>query len=498
MTQVSVRDRCGRWWWLLLVLLVVVAAALTILMVRNQSVPEADAGFPIQIQSTDWRVGEGVELIIQTQPLIASRAISLTVLAPGQGQPRIEGLPPEFFGLSGVQILWLPEEYREPEMLLATAAGARIIGLDFDWQRIEPEPGRYVWDGTDDAVALAKRYGLRLVPMLLFTPYWASTAPFAPLNYQHAPPADYADYRDFVYAVVNRYKPYGNSKLTADGYGITDWVIWNEPNTRSRKEAPAPGDFWTGSIEEYLLLLRAGYEGAHAADPTCNVLNGALADIFWAEGEQDLTTALVRMYDPNGDGDAGDGARPFFDTLNIHTYQLGPPDAAWYEERLSAVVDVMSRFGDERKPIWITETGYGSVPTPVADSPYVSEEAQAEAIQLVYGVCSSFPQVKRVFWWSLRDYYSNASDLNRAMEAHYGLVRASFDPKPAYLSYGQMTGRVGQVLNLAGITDSTGTARFEIPGTSVTEAGMYVIFASLKGTTPTVVNAYNTATGEGQ
>jgi len=498
MAQDLVRNRRGRWWWVLLVPLAVAIVALAILIAPHRSVPAADSEFPIQVQSTPWRVGEDVELIIQTQPPHPAQALSLTVLAPGQRQPQIEGLPPELFGLSGVQILWLPEEYRESEMLLAAAAGARTIGLDFDWRRIEPQRGHFVWGDVDDTVALAKRYGLRLMPMLLYTPLWASTAPFAPLNYQCAPPADYADYRSFVYAVVSRYKPYGSSRLTADGYGISDWVIWNEPNTLSHQPVLGAGSFWTGSFEEYLKLLRAGYEGAHAADPACNVLNGALADVFWAEGEQDLVTALERLYDPNGDGDAGDGARPFFDTLNVHTYQPGPPDAAWYEERLSAVVEVMSRFSDERKPIWITETGYGSVSSPAADSPYVSDEVQAEAVHLVYRACSSFPQVERVFWWSLRDYYSNSSDSNRAMEAHYGLVQASFDPKPAYLSYGQMTGRVGQVLNLAGLVDSTGVARVKIPGSFVTQSGTYILFAALEGEAPTLVQAYETCSDEGR
>ena len=107
------------------------------------------------------------------------------------------------------------------ETALAAGAGARYVGLDFDWRRIEPQPGQYEWRETDEVVALARRSGLRLVPMLLYTPRWASSAPFAPLDCHRAPPADTNDYRDFVYAVVNRYKPYGVSSLTSGGYGIT-------------------------------------------------------------------------------------------------------------------------------------------------------------------------------------------------------------------------------------------------------------------------------------
>jgi hypothetical protein len=438
-----------------------------------------------------------VELSLKSEPPRAGQAISVTVLPPGPGLPQIEGLAPEYFGLSGVQIAWLAPEYREPEMALAAAAGARSIGLDFDWRQIEREPGQYDWQGTDEVVALAKKRGLRLVPMLLYTPHWASTAPFAPLDYHHAPPADVDCYRDFVYAVVNRYKPHGTSPLTVDGYGISDWVIWNEPNMRSEGEAPEPGAFWTGSLEEYLVLLRAGYEGAHAADPGCNVLNGGLADIPWAGERSYLAWALERFYDPDGDGDAGDGARPFFDTLNLHTYQTGRPDAVWYRERLAAILRVMERFGDHQKSVWITETGYGSLAAPAAASSFVDEQTQADAVRLIYETTSTFPQVERVFWWSLRDYHADASATNDAMEAHYGLVRADLRPKPAYRAYGQLTGRVGQALTLSGVTNQEGEYRAQIPASFVSQPGEYIILATLDGVAPAAVVTYE-ALAEGE
>jgi len=488
MGKYAIEGRTGRRWLLsgLLVVVAIVAFGALLSCSRPASVIPA----PIQIQSTPWRVGVEAELTLHTAPPRAGEPISLTLLGPGSGLPQVQDLAPEYFGLSGVQLLWLPSEYRETESTLAAGAGARYVGLDFDWRRIEPQPGQYEWRETDEVVALAKRYGLRLAPMLLYTPRWASTASFAPLDYHRAPPADTNDYRDFVYAVVNRYKPYGTSPLTSGGYGITDWVVWNEPNVRPYLEAPHPGEFWTGSLEEYLHLLRAGYEGAHAADPGCNVLNGALADVFSATGEPGLIVALERFYDPDGDGDAADGGRPFFDTLNVHTYQPGAPDAAWYEERLGAILQVMARFGDEQKSLWISETGYGSVAGPTAGSPYVSEETQAEAVRLVYEACSRYPQVERVFWWSLRDYHSDASATNPAMEAHYGLLWANFAPKPAYLAYARLTGSVDQVLALTGVTDEEGVAHLTVPASFVTRPGTYVVFAALDEATLTAVAVY--------
>lgn len=470
---------------------------------------------PLRIESTFWRLGAEVELALHTTPLRAGVPITFTLLAPGEGRPQISGLAPDFFGLSGVQLLWLPSEHREIEIALAAAAGARYVGLDLDWRRVEPEAGRYIWGETDEAVALAKRHGLRLVPMLLYTPRWASSAPFAPLDYHRAPPAHYEDYRNFVYAVVNRYKPYGQSRLTADGYGITDWVIWNEPSISRAGEAPQPGQFWIGSLEEYIRLLRAGYEGAHAADPRCNVLNGGLADVFWAPGKLDVVTALERLYDPDGDGNAADGGRPFFDTLNVHIYQCGTPDVTWYQERLGAIARMMARFGDADKPVWITETGYGSLPPSPDTSPeqgrevgrgdggeglppslYVDEETQAQAVHLVYETCAAFPYVQRVFWWSLRDYYQDGSAANEAMEAHYGLLRANFAPKPSYLAYGSLTGSVGETLVLTATTDAKGIAQVVVPASFIARAGKYVVFAASNDKTQTAVAVYKASPAE--
>ncbi|MCX7683040.1 MAG: glycosyl hydrolase [Anaerolineae bacterium] len=482
---------------LFLLLAVLLASAATGVLTGCASGRAPIAAPSLRIASPRWIPGSAVELTLHTTPPHVATPITLTVLAPGEGRPQIAGLSPDFFGLAGVQLLWLPPENRETEIALAAVAGARYIGLDFDWRRIEPERGHYNWKETDAAVALAKRYGLRLVPMLLYTPRWASSASFAPLDYHRAPPLHYEDYRDFVHAVVNRYKPYGESQLTADGYGITDWVIWNEPSVSRAGEAPQPGQFWSGSLEEYIRLLRAGYEGAHAADPTCNVLNGGLADVFWAPGKLDVVTALERLYDPDGDGNAADGGRPFFDILNVHIYQTGMPDAAWYRERLEAIARVMARFGDADKPVWVTETGYGSVASHSVVSSYVDEATQAEAVRLVYETCAAFPYVQRVFWWSLRDYYYDGSATNEAMEAHYGLLRANFAPKPSYMAYGFLTGSTGEILVLTATTDAKGTARAVIPPPFVARPGTYVVWATLDGKTQAAVGLYQALPDDG-
>lgn len=428
------------------------------------------------MQGNTWQVGSPVTITLSVDPQLSGRWITAQLLSLGP-DPGFAGLDPDFFALAGVQFSWLTDEQRPIEAELAAASGARTLGLDFDWRKIQPEQGRYDWERTDAIFRLAKKHELRLVPMLLFTPLWASSRSYAPLDYHISPPSDYKQFRNFAYAVVNRYKPYGILAETKDGYGITDWVIWNEPNVRPVSEAPIPGNFWTGSIDEYVELLRAGYEGAHAADPGCNVLNGGLADVYWEDGRADLITSLEQLYDPNHDGNTADGGRPFFDTLNIHIYPPDQPDGNWYHNRMEYVIRLMERFGDEQKPIWITETGYGSVPhNETGQSAYLSEAEQADAVEMVYHTLAGYPQIERVFWWSLRDYYSNAWATNAEMEAHFGLLRADFSPKPAYFTYARLTGKWGEMFTLPSRIDDEGLAHITIPASLTGNPGKYLIY----------------------
>lgn len=462
---------------LFLAILILIALFLALRAFPLGSASKNSEGKAFYITATQFRVGHEAELSVRADLLSRPGKLAVKVLAPGDGAPKVKGRPEDFYGLAGVQLAWLPPEQRELEIRLAAAAGAKYIGLDFEWSRIERARGRFDWQETDEIVALAKKYGLKLLPMLMSTPRWASSAPYAVLDYRRSPPVDYNDYRRFVHQVVSRYKPHGISPLTADGYGITDWVIWNEPiNCTSPKS-------WNAGLREYIRLLKAGYEGAHSADQRCNVLNGGLADIFWKRPECALDRAVALLYDPNGDGDLSEGAKSYFDTLNLHTYQLAPPTAEWYRGRIQGVLEVMNTYGDGDKKIWLTETGYGSAE--VEDGawregpPFFPEALQASAVPLVYEACAQFEQVERVFWWSLRDYYVDYSPTNEAMEAHYGLLRANFAPKPAYLAYAQMAGKIGETFAFEQEIGGKGELRIKIPASFISKEGTYIVFAWL-------------------
>jgi len=472
------------------VIIVILGISLTVADVGHRFMTLNQSQFSqVKIDQISLRLDEEGAVWLEPTSSFKDEFIELKILGPAAEQTQYQGKE-GFFGLAGVQTLWLLQKDRETEMALAAATGAKYIGMDFEWGKIEKEPNKFDWTDTDDVVRLAKQYGLTIVPMLLFTPQWASPASFAPLDYKTIPPEDEKLFRNFVYQVVNRYKPFGLSNYVKDGYGISDWVLWNEPNVQTHGKDPLPGNFWFGGLETYIQLMQAGFEGAHAADPSCNVLNGGLADLYWRPGEADLVTAVERLYDPNGDGDAGDGARPYFDSLNIHIYppaNLTPEEIDdWLQYRIDAVSRLMDRFGDGGKKIWVTETGFGSVPLSinVQEKPqpdnlmWLDEKGQSESMLILFEKYIQFPQVEKVLWWSLRDYYINQSVENQAMEAHYGLVNADFSPKSSYWTYARMVGGMDILFSSEIKIGGLEREKVVIPKNVLSRAGNYLVIST--------------------
>lgn len=448
-------------------------------MITKQSIVDE---WSLRIRQVTIQYGQGGNVWLETGSAVQSAKVQVSVFGPKPGQMSAFSREPGFFGLAGVQVPWLRQADQEAEMILAAASGAKIIGMDFEWRKIQPEPHRFDWEATDQAVRLAKKYNIKIVPMLMFTPEWASAYPFAAIDYHKTMPVNVIDYRDFVYQVVTRYKPYGEFAETRDGYGITDWVIWNEPNIQGKGSDPMPMGFWYDTLESYILLLRAGYEGAHAADPLCNVLNGGLADVHWKPGEADIVTAVERLYDPDGDGNANDGARPFFDTLNLHIYPPGILYGSWYRDRLDAILRIMKRYGDEDKKIWITETGLGASNQLTinyqqldGNLPLVSDVDQARGVELAYSTLADYPQVEKVFWWSLRNYSSNDAVNNPLMEAHYGLVGVNFIPRLAFHAYMRLAARAGFYGAIQVDLNPSGWTQVTLPEIWLKESGPYLL-----------------------
>jgi hypothetical protein len=284
-----------------------------------------------------------------------------------------------------------------------TDIGAEWVRLEFRWNEGEPREGRYS-DGAlaewDQAVATAQAAGTKIIGMVHRSPTWASGT-----NDTYMPPADAADYADFIRFLAGRYRG-----------KVAGWEVWNEQNI-SR--------FWPSgpNAAEYVELLKAAYPAVKAGDPNALVVFGGLA-----HSDYYYVTAAYKA-----------GAQGYFDVMATHPYPgRYAPDNVWYNGDLLgkntflAYREVRRRMlarGDD-KPIWFTEMGWSTCTT----HPWcVTEAQQADYLTRAYCILEQDPYVQVATWYNLRNnHWDNDAD---RWETQLGLMKTTFEPKPAYAAY---------------------------------------------------------------
>ena len=255
-----------------------------------------------------------------------------------------------------------------------------------DWGRVEPEPGRFVWDEADRELReWDLPWGLTPLPILGYTAPWASSAADRTVN---APPRDLRSYYRFVRESVSRY--HGD---------IRYWEVWNEPNI----------GFFQGQTHEYVDVLKAGAVAARAADPEARILFGGQAGV-----DLPFTQACYEL-----------GAAEYFDVMAVHPYQWGKVfNDGWFTDKLRGLRAVMDQWGDTGKPIWLTEIGWSTAEG-------IDEQDQARLLVQSFTTALTLGHlgVQKVFWFCVKDWGGPG----------HGLFADNGEPKPAFHAYRVMT-----------------------------------------------------------
>jgi len=269
--------------------------------------------------------------------------------------------------------------------------GVRWIRSVWRWDKIEWQQGQFDYALLDFVVAEAWRRQIRIVPALATPPRWASTAPRDEPSF-HIYPPQLPAWETFVEQTVRHFHT-----------RIKYWEVWNEPNIMHR---------WSGTAEDYFRLVRATSTTARRADPTAQILIGALAQSGFAFLDQ-----LLAM-----------GAKDYFQVVSCHPYphKDGQPRIEALVERLRLV---LADYGCEDRSIWFTEVGWKAAD--VGGSAERIRRLRAFYAQPFDGA------VEKRFWFMFDSW-----DRRPVAEGH-SLVRV-FEGKvelgPAYTAYGQMTG----------------------------------------------------------
>lgn len=286
--------------------------------------------------------------------------------------------------------------------------GANTIRVPLQWQLIRIRPGEYDWTGVDRLLKTAQTKQIDV----LFNIRTTFKEDAKKYKRQRAPTliksgsVDMEQWLHFVGTLANRYR----------GQGV-NYEIENEVNGEN---------VWKGTLEEYLELLKAGYDVIKKADPQAKVLPSAMGCGIVRNFQSGLVRREAWKWH--------DGwlepilSTKKFDVVNIHDYYFPSEIVAnglTFRSYLEHIIELMKKTGLGDRPVWITETGFVSQPAETGGrKDGGSPEKQAEWLTEAYQQGFEFG-VERIYWLLLYD----------RKEPYFGpmgLADAKGNPRPAW------------------------------------------------------------------
>lgn len=371
-----------------------------------------------RVASTTMAVPPSVDDPTIGEPSRTNIATS-TVPTPTPQAPTIENSARIGIAVGETLSIASPEELARTLDDLASL-GVGWVRADLAWSSVRPdENAPYHWGAFDRLVDAAYARGLRVLPILTYTPAWARMDVCAWTS--KCPPEDPHTFAVFVRDAVERYTP----------RGVVAWEVWNEPNIKL---------FWASGAdaERYAALLREAYAAIHSVSFGAVVVSGGLAPASTGGGNVAPREFLEQLYTYGG-GTA-------FDAVGFHpySYPLSPThykrSNAWSQmaDTTWSIRSIMHEHGDSAKQVWLTEYGAPTGgPGAVAASDeygfwnvpdHVTEAYQAQLVHEAVTAHASYGWTGPLFWYSYRDLGTERED----KEHFFGLLRHDGTRKPAY------------------------------------------------------------------
>lgn len=319
--------------------------------------------------------------------------------------------------------LFLGEDYNDgksslrkikKDLRVARELKIPFLRFGFSWLAMEQTKGEYDFAAWDRIVLQARRYGIRLMPYVSYTPGWASEGTFDPGH----PPPDPADFARFMGALVRHYNH------LAPGT-IVSWEIWNEPDV----------DTWKGDARQFADLVKLASAEIRRADPRTKIILGGLtmgpSGFFWS------------LLDDHRIGEH----------VDVFAYHVYPE--TWWAERIEEILplwpDTMTEWIQSMAPgkgLWLNEYGYAdyrhsvdraSMWSEQPDVFYLHEhtsEDQAVKFFRIQMINLAAGNVAATAWYRIHD-YRGPEDINGdgdPVNLRLGLLDVRGKPKPVYFA----------------------------------------------------------------
>ena len=280
--------------------------------------------------------------------LAALAALAIASPAASAAAPRV---PASFVGVVMDGPLFEPYVNLESELDQMVGAGVGSVRVVVDWSSAQPyakwsdvppdQMARFRDEGgiptdyslVDRAVEGAVQRRLTVLPIVLIAPAWAARHP----GQFGSPPEGTANFANFAGALARRYGPSGSfftERPALAKVPVRHWQFWNEPSLT---------EFWSDKPweKDYVALVRAARTKVKQADSGARIVLAGLPNKSWPE--------LEKIYKLK--------ARNLFDVVAIHPF-TARVDGVLKILRLNR--EVMRKYGDRKKSLWVTELSWTS------------------------------------------------------------------------------------------------------------------------------------------
>ena len=217
-----------------------------------------------------------------------------------------------------IDLVGLAPETREAELARLAEAGVSTVRLALDWNRVEPEPGSFIWEADDAAVDAALSHSLQVVLLLGPCAEWAVDPAW------EVPPDQL---RNSVPRSLDLWQRYSHQAIGHFRQRVSHWQVREQPNARR----------FRGTHRDYLALLQETAQVLRDLDPA-----GLL--VMPESGSFDAA-AIDRL--------SSSSAWPACDVIGLY-----PPASAADEWRAAlswAVLrhEILAADGDRTRPFWL-------------------------------------------------------------------------------------------------------------------------------------------------
>lgn len=290
----------------------------------------------------------------------------------------------------------------ERDFALMAEYGISDMRVSIAWGDYERFKGSFDWKLLDTEVELAEKYGIELYPYICYSPTWATGGEWSdpPKNLQH--------WYDFVYALVDRYKG-----------RINNWELWNEGDNR---------DFWSGTWDEQLELVKLGAQAVRDANPDARTIFGGLTNTRPSHINSIYTS----------------GASENIDVINIHFYNetWNPNPTESIYNTIKSVADVIREHGGKQE-LWVAEIGYsdyvqknGQVSDWVKqNAPYEkTKEFQAVTFIRSYSRIAATEDISTILWYEIKNLRLDSAAIGDVNNYFLGALDHNYFPKHLWFS----------------------------------------------------------------